>query len=399
MEPKVIEQSVARAQQMGHFRLSEQQCVTRDEGAANNWAFGFNSQGPSRVESILDRVRLEVESSDAVAALHIAHAIAGGTGSGVGCLVSDALRDAFPHKLVLHTVVWPFEHGEVITQWYNTVLSVSALRDSADAILVLSNDDVAKDLKFRTAGGAPAVSTATGSCQSALASFATLNEVMSDTMGSLYLPRSVCRVPIYRQLSFKRSDDGDAVPPTVILKNAPFDSIVESVALDPSTKLFEGTCLPRSAKGLPSAARASWASVAREAVRYAEQSFPRSSLFVARGRTSIVEGANNIRHVLETRWRSSQSDGSDSTARWNAASAINLNAIHASTLPFKGHDVSLAAFLTSASLGTKLQHAAGKVEEMLEVNAFCHHFERFGVGKDDIRDATIRCWETSSCYV
>lgn len=83
---------------------------------------------------------------------HVIHSIAGGTGSGVGCLVSELIAELYP-TCRIHHIVWPFRHGEVVTQWYNTVLSISALRDTADSVHLMSNDAFVKQLSMHVQGG------------------------------------------------------------------------------------------------------------------------------------------------------------------------------------------------------------------------------------------------------
>ena len=68
--------------------------------------------------------------------------VAGGTGSGVGAYLTRCIRNTFPNAFVLNQVVWPYCTGEVIVQNYNTLLTMSHLYQSSDALLVMNNDSL-----------------------------------------------------------------------------------------------------------------------------------------------------------------------------------------------------------------------------------------------------------------
>ncbi|NXU94667.1 TBD protein, partial [Xiphorhynchus elegans] len=70
--------------------------------------------------------------------------MAGGTGSGLGAFVTQCLRDAFPSSFILNHIIWPYGTGEVIVQNYNSVLTLSHLYQSSDALLVHENDVIHK---------------------------------------------------------------------------------------------------------------------------------------------------------------------------------------------------------------------------------------------------------------
>ena len=78
--------------------------------------------------------------------------VAGGTGSGVGCLISEKIKDEvwfsfpfemleiffslflfvvwyaqFPSVPMMNAVIWPYSTGEVVVQNYNACLTLSKL--------------------------------------------------------------------------------------------------------------------------------------------------------------------------------------------------------------------------------------------------------------------------------
>ncbi|CAN0239934.1 unnamed protein product, partial [Discosporangium mesarthrocarpum] len=119
---------------------STQVCCRGVGGAANNWAFGYRGYGPSSMEATLEIVRQEVERCDHLAGVSILHSAAGGTGSGLGTYITEALRDHLPSTFLLNAVVCAHNSGEVILQNYNTLFTLSHLAACSDGVLVIENE-------------------------------------------------------------------------------------------------------------------------------------------------------------------------------------------------------------------------------------------------------------------
>ena len=71
-------------------------------GLGNNWAKGRYTEGEELVNysSYGDFVRKEVENCDSLQGFQIFHSLGGGSGSGMGSLILDKLREDYP-KLIL----------------------------------------------------------------------------------------------------------------------------------------------------------------------------------------------------------------------------------------------------------------------------------------------------------
>ncbi|KAL3277011.1 hypothetical protein HHI36_012373 [Cryptolaemus montrouzieri] len=114
--------------------------ITGHGGSANNWAFGYNFQSKMMINSILEKVRVEIEKSDySVRFLNILSS-SGGTGSGVGSKVIEKLRSAHPNKTIMNVIVLPYMNGELVTQHYNSVLSLAKLHGVSDMSIIFEND-------------------------------------------------------------------------------------------------------------------------------------------------------------------------------------------------------------------------------------------------------------------
>jgi hypothetical protein len=457
MEPKVMEQTrlSMRRDSRQLFTIHASQCVSREEGSANNWAFGYFSQGVSKLDELEQRLRYEVKQASEGAygggsgngvgiKFHVIHSIAGGTGSGVGCLVSELISELFPKSELHHTVVWPFQHGEVVTQSYNAILAVSALRDTADSVMVLSNDEIAQEMRSRHLGGGNALAQGLAGASS----FREINVSMAKIMSALSLPLEV--LPLAKCAAMEKRSrtvtaHHTAPPSSSPLEDAWRNSMLrccpraaqmcdvrELLDLDPVKKFFTGATFPRNIQSLASTLQqVSWQSVVQEATRYVCAVRAAQPLFVLRGRGAFDEGSRELMHALSTHHHSSGGGARRRSGGALPSSVLGDGAygLLASETPRiddvdgggaggegyrrgDGRDTFAAVFhsspsiFRSSSLSTTgggggvggLEHALGRVQGMLQEKAFVHHYARYGLGDDDMRNSCIRCWELLEAY-
>ncbi|KAG0750462.1 hypothetical protein G6F57_002855 [Rhizopus arrhizus] len=109
-------------------------------GAGNTWPNGY-SQGEKMCEDIMDMVDREADNSDSLEGFMLLHSIAGGTGSGLGSFLLEALNDRYPKKLIQTYSVFPNseEVSDTVVQPYNSILALKRLINSADSVVVLDN--------------------------------------------------------------------------------------------------------------------------------------------------------------------------------------------------------------------------------------------------------------------
>jgi len=109
-------------------------------GAGNNWANGYDIGGQVQ-EEIMDMIDREADGSESLEGFIMCHSIAGGTGSGMGSLLLEAVNDHFPKKLIQTYSVFPNNQdgGDVVVQPYNSLLTLKRLALNADAVVVLDN--------------------------------------------------------------------------------------------------------------------------------------------------------------------------------------------------------------------------------------------------------------------
>jgi len=76
-------------------------------GAGNNWAKGHYTEGAELIDSVLDVVRKEAESTDCLQGFQITHSLGGGTGSGMGTLLISKIREEYPDRIMMTFSVCP----------------------------------------------------------------------------------------------------------------------------------------------------------------------------------------------------------------------------------------------------------------------------------------------------
>jgi tubulin gamma len=98
-------------------------------------------QGEKVSEEIIDMIDREADGSDSLEGFVLCHSIAGGTGSGMGSFLLEALNDRYGKKLVQTYSVFPNQNemSDVVVQPYNSVLTLKRLSQNCDAVVVLDN--------------------------------------------------------------------------------------------------------------------------------------------------------------------------------------------------------------------------------------------------------------------
>jgi len=143
-------------------------------GAGNNWANGYCLGGGGQV--IIDSVRREAERCDRLDSICVVSSAAGGTGSGLGCRLTEEIRDMLPRSPLINTVVCPYSVGEVAVQNYNSALSLANLLEVSDGVVLIENERVNK--------------TCTSLLKIAQPSFSDLNSVIAQHLSGFLLPSS-----------------------------------------------------------------------------------------------------------------------------------------------------------------------------------------------------------------
>jgi tubulin beta len=138
LEPGTID--VIKASAIGPLFKPDNMCFGAN-GAGNNWAKGHYTEGAELVDSVLDKVRNEIESCDAPQGFQICHSLGGGTGSGMGTLLLLKIRDAYPDRITTTYSVYPSPKvSDTVVEPYNAVLSSHQLLENSDETFIVDNE-------------------------------------------------------------------------------------------------------------------------------------------------------------------------------------------------------------------------------------------------------------------
>ena len=146
-EPKVV-RGVVRT--LGAEHVHPRCALVEQSGRGNNWAMGYhgvdgdggggalgkNPAGSSRngiAEAALEALRWQWERCDWCGGLLMSASVGGGTGSGLGSLLIEEVRDAYPNHYLTVAALCPFAAGELPLGHYNATLALSYMQEHADA--------------------------------------------------------------------------------------------------------------------------------------------------------------------------------------------------------------------------------------------------------------------------
>jgi len=110
-------------------------------GAGNNWAKGYYTEGAELVDTILDVVRRQTEGYDALQGFQLIHSCGGGTGSGLGTLLLSKIREEYPDRMLATFSILPSPKvSETVVEPYNAILATNQLIDSSDLSICIDNE-------------------------------------------------------------------------------------------------------------------------------------------------------------------------------------------------------------------------------------------------------------------
>ncbi|KAK3866285.1 hypothetical protein Pcinc_028191 [Petrolisthes cinctipes] len=124
--------------------------VYGQSGAGNNFARGFYTDGNELLPPVMDIIRREVENCDQLQGFQLAHSLGGGTGSGLGSLLVNRIREEFPDRIMASFSVVPSPKvSDTVVEPYNATLSIDHLIENMDQTYCIDNEAL-YDICFRT---------------------------------------------------------------------------------------------------------------------------------------------------------------------------------------------------------------------------------------------------------
>lgn len=137
LEPSVLQE--VRATSGSLFNPGN--LIHRTEGAGGNFAVGYVGEGRELLAEVIARLESEVNKCDNVGGVLVLHSLGGGTGSGLGCLLIETIKQKYPEIPIFSAAILPSPQvSSVVTEPYNTVFALDILKRSADACIVFDNE-------------------------------------------------------------------------------------------------------------------------------------------------------------------------------------------------------------------------------------------------------------------
>eukprot|EP00966_Prymnesium_polylepis_P336166 7391458-Prymnesium_polylepis.2 len=430
-EPKVV-RSVASA--LGAERLHPRCALVEQGGRGNNWAMGYNGvdggggASGSVADAALEALRWQVERCDWFSGLVLCHSIGGGTGAGLGSLLLQEARDAYPRRYITAASMSPFAAGELPLGYYNATLALSFLQEFSDTVLLFDNAALLNNLSAAATNATTASSHSSRApprcSQTPARAHSRLQPVRSlrcpapgacgpcaaRAPGMVSTLSPGARLSCRRRLCMKQIDDyvarslaGLVFPTDGAAGRRPFDAgdLVSSVCPMPANKFLQlhssppppppagpssGAAAPRDplARGTASGALrpASWEMLVADCFgrlpRYDLHNKPVVSLCSQ----VIARGAGAEPPEASTKERVSTVLGPSPVSPWPVDWKLSSSAQTA--LPSVGAQRTLTVVSNRCSIAPHLEQMSLRARLQLSAKAYVHHYEQHGVSADYI---------------
>lgn len=93
--------------------------------SGNNWAKGMYTNGAELIDTIMDKVRKNVEMCENLEGFQASFSTSGGTGSGLTSLIMSKIMEEYSCKIMIGYPILPSPNiNEIVVEVYNTVLHI-----------------------------------------------------------------------------------------------------------------------------------------------------------------------------------------------------------------------------------------------------------------------------------
>lgn len=115
--------------------------INGQSGAGNNFAKGFYTEGAELVENVMEVVRHETERCEMLQGFQLVHSLGGGTGSGLGTLILNKLREEYPDRMMTTWSILPSPKvSDTVVEPYNATLCFHQLVEMSDLTFNIDNE-------------------------------------------------------------------------------------------------------------------------------------------------------------------------------------------------------------------------------------------------------------------
>lgn len=135
-EPTTVREKMAEVPKFFNPKNS----IVGKYGGANNFAKGYLGEGREISDKVMDCLRKEVENTQALQGFIITHSIGGGTGSGLGSLILEKIKEEYPKKIIMTITIFPSPlMSDAVVEPYNAVLAMDKMINYADENVIIDN--------------------------------------------------------------------------------------------------------------------------------------------------------------------------------------------------------------------------------------------------------------------
>ena len=350
------------------------------------------------------------------------HSLAGGTGSGLGARIGQALADEYGSSHVFASAISPYEAGEVIVQNYNALLSLSTLYRACDGITLLPNDD-AHAVVSKLHGVADV-------------SFQHINAVMGQQLGSLFLPSTVAAgeaidsslgydpdpylalesgnplLLAKKKEAHAKARAAAGIPLIPVLPQgidaegncSPLDAFVATVP-HPAYKLLAIKTLPQIPEASAAFASHSWGQILKHLRQMLVANAPMEEGINWRIKPSSLSANISVANTLFLRGPDLEQSlphlpsfvDPQLYASWAGAPHEPLS-LRVSPTPVAAGERTATLLTNSQVHTTPLAKLVCKADEMINSGAYLHHYAAYGVEGDEIQAASLDIQQVVADY-
>ena len=398
-EPKVV-RGVVRS--VGEECVHPRCALVEQSGRGNNWAMGFHgtagasgsgrggsssADGPSIADATLEALRWQWERCDWCNGLVLCHALGGGTGSGLGSRLLQELRDEHPRNYITSLAVGPFAGGELPLSSYNATLSLAHLQEHCDSVLLFDNAQLLRQLQAAAATASHAAAKTSAPPRLCMAQ---LDAYVANALAGLTFPTdgvrgrrpfdagelvgSVCPMSSLKFLSLATAPTAKRVAPEL-----------GSVAT--ANHAASGAAGPPMASKPPARPPATkppppWSDIVNEVAERTPRYDLHQRSVVTLGTLAVARGVGieppDVRSQARLQTLLGASPVTPQPLAWQ------LSTSSATALPAQGTPRTLTLASNRCSVAPLLEQTLLRVQLQLANRAYLHHYERYGVGADEI---------------